>query len=153
MALNHAVWTHGTSIQVEEARNEPRPVTVNRQGSGTYLQGSLSAATNRWCHFAIPTPVMVSDKRLKVDSAILAFVANPAVSVKDMHVFDGVARISQHNNINLSGDHPFERFNVVDDSGEHPSVNQGIGISVNISFGIDNQGIWFRGAGVDFVDP
>jgi hypothetical protein len=150
MALNHAVWIHGTSIQVEVVRDQP--IDVLRQGSGTFLQ-YRQAGVNNWFHFAIPTPVIVSDKRLKVDSAMLVFNAGDAAILNDVHVFDGGARISQHNNINLTGDHPFERFNVVDDRGEHPSVSYGIGISVNIIFGIDNLGIWIRSAGVDFVDP
>ena len=74
------------------------------------------------------------------------------VFVKNVHIYDGGNEISENNGINMTGDHPFERFDVLDPNGQHHSVTFGVGISVDVGFSADNQGIDFVSAGVDFVN-
>jgi hypothetical protein len=150
-AINHAMWTHGTSVQIEYLQNIR---SIFRRGWGTVIEGNHSFPNvGNWFHFAIPTPVIVSDRRLRIRDAMLVFNTGGAgVFVKHVHVWDSNNIIARHDNLNLSGNHPFERFPIPNT----PEVRFGIGISVGVVF---SQGdpdrpnpitIEFNSAGVDF---
>jgi hypothetical protein len=51
--------------------------------------------------------------------------------IRDVHADDGPDKIAVHNNVNLSGNLGFQRFDVP----THPPVKWGIGISVGVHFG------------------
>ena len=149
--INHAMWTHGTSVQIEYLQNVRNTF---RRGWGTVIEGNHSFPNiGNWFHFAIPTPVIVSDRRLRIRQAMLVFkTGGDGVFVKSVHVWDSNNRIAAQDNLNLAGDHPFERFEVPNT----PEVRFGIGISVGVVF---SQGdpdrpnpitIEFNSAGVDF---
>ena len=65
--LVHAMWTHGTAIQVEFT--DQITGIVRR---GFHARIDARPGTN-WFHFAVPTPVIVSDRRLRIDSVMLKF--------------------------------------------------------------------------------
>jgi len=144
-AISHAMWVHGTSLQVEV----PDQIeALQRLGFFTRLTGKPNS-TN-WFHFAIPTPVIVDGDRKAVGPVILRFrTLSPQAIVRDVHIYDGEARIAAHDGVNLSGDHFFERFGVA----QSPEVLWGLGISIGVTFGggtADDRSMDFIAAGCDF---
>jgi hypothetical protein len=140
-AVSAAMWTHGTSVQVEN----PGVVNVTRYGFYTRVDGNSGAAT--WFHFAIPTTVILSDVRKQVDSVILQFESLGA-AVTNVHVYDGPAKIAVYDSMNLAGTHNSERFPVPG----KPSVFSGIGISVRVQFSTSSpRYILFKTAGADLL--
>lgn len=143
-SIAHAMWVHGTSIQIEYP---DRIEWMQRFGFFTRIRGR--ANTTNWFHFAIPTPVIVDNDRKLVGPIILRFRTGSANAVvRDVHVFDGEARIAAHNDLNLSGDHFFERFGVA----HSPPALWGIGITIGVTFGggsADERNMDFIAAGCD----
>jgi len=146
VALAHAMWTHGTSMQIEFP---DRINSVWRAGFYTQVDGELG--TENWFHFAIPTSVIVDDKRLRVGSVMVVFRTGSADAiVRDIHIYDGEQKIAEHNGVNLSGNIGFKRFDVP----THPSVKFGIGISIGVKFGTNKNAshiMKFVTAGCDFI--
>jgi hypothetical protein len=149
--LEPTMWTHGTSVQTESLQNIR---SIFRRGWGTVIEGSHSAPNvGNWFHFAIPTPAIVSDRRLRIRNAMLVFkTGGRGVFVKSIHVWDGVNIIAGRDDLNLSGNHPLETFPVPNT----PEVRFGIGISVGVVFSIGDVDapnpitIEFNAAGADF---
>jgi hypothetical protein len=106
--------------------------------------------TTNWCHFAIPTTVIVDNVRKKIGRVMLRFnTGSLNAVVRDVHVYDGENQIAKFDNVNLSTNHPFEHFDV----GGSPELQWGLGISIGVSFleGISNdRRIEFIAAGCDF---
>jgi hypothetical protein len=123
-ALSAAMWTHGTSVQVEN----PGVVNIIRFEDYTSVGGNPGGAT--WLHFAIPTPVILSDVRQQIDSLVLVFETISGATVTNVHIYDGERRIKEHNNLNLSGNWEYAVLDVP----EKPVVSWGVGISVRVSF-------------------
>ena len=106
--------------------------------------------SQNWFHFAVPTPVIVSGRRLKVGSVMLRFrTGSNDAFVRDVHVYDGERKIAQHNDINLHGDNLFKRFDVPG----NPPVQWGLGISIGVGFGVEpsSHRMEFISAGCDFI--
>ena len=142
-ALLHAMWTHGTSVQ-EEFPN--RLSLVRRLGFYSLFDGK--PGTSNWFHFAIPTPVIVSDRRLRLESIMLQFAAHKDVWVTNVHIYDGHRKIESFDNLAMTGTHLFERLDTL-----NPMVRYGIGISIGVRFGTKNvtHRIRFISAGGDFI--
>jgi len=145
MALAHAMWTHGHSMQIEYP---DRVDSVRR--AGPFVQVLAHGGSENWFHFAIPTPVIVDDSRLKADSVLVRFKCGSGdVSVGAVHVYDGEGRIAEHNNLNLHpADWDVERFQVPG----RPEIQWGVGISINVACGVESMSheIDFASAGCDF---
>jgi hypothetical protein len=143
----HAMWIHGTSIQPEWL---DRVESITRQGLHTHI--ICKPDTYNWFHFAIPTPVILSDKRLKLDSIIVTFKTGTQAPVTSVHVRDGGRDppIAVHEDISMAGDHPFERYGVPG----QPEVFFGIGIGLRVDSQSDPTQNWieFSSAGADFLD-
>lgn len=145
--LKEAMWVHGTGIEIEF------PDTVEsvwRAGFFTRIVGRPN--TTNWLHFHVPTPVIVKDRRLMVDSAMLRYrCGSPSAAVHAVHVFDGDGRIAAHDGMSRhpGGGFAFERFDVVG----KPDVRWGTGISIGVRFGggsAEARTIEFAAAGIDF---
>ena len=139
------MWVHGTSIAVE---CPDQIANMQRFGFFTRIVGKPN--TTNWFHFAIPTPVIVDNDRKEVGPVILRFRTGSANAVvRDVHIYDGEARIAAHDGVNLSGDHFFERFGVA----HSPPVLWGLGISLGVQFGggtAVQRRMDFIAAGCDF---
>jgi len=143
--IAHAMWIHGNSLQIEYP---DRVASERRTGFSGNIEGKLNS-TN-WFHFAIPTPVIVDDVRLRADSVMLRFKTYSVDAwVRDVHVYDGEKLIAAHNNVKLSKEHLFERFVVPD----KPEVQWGIGISIGVACGVESMDhhMEFFAAGCDFT--
>ena len=145
VALAEAMWTHGHSMQIEYPERIAR---VWKAGFFLELEGKPSS--NNWFHFAIPTTVIVDDRRLRVGSVMLLFDTQSSDAVvRDVHIFDGETRIAVHNGVNLSGNAGFRRFDVPN----NPPVMWGVGISIGVNFGngSGSRVMRFKSAGCDFL--
>ncbi len=142
--LAHAMWTHGTSVHEEWPHHLK---LIRRTGFCTAYEGK--PGTHNWFHFAIPTPVIVDGRRLRLDSVMLKFLAHPDVWVTNVHIFDGHVKIEAYDGLDMTGSHWFERWDVL-----NKRVRFGIGISVGVRFGTDEAKrhyIRFIAAGADFI--
>lgn len=141
--LVHACWTHGHSAHAElpEALDEQRYY-------GFYSLFRGKPDTYNWFHFAVPTPVIVDNRRLALDSVMLLFWTDPSVSVHAVHVWDANNLLKRYDGLNLTGSHWFERFDVLNNR-----VAFGIGVSVGVRFnaGHDPRRIIFGSCGGDFL--
>ena len=116
MAIAHAMWTHGHSLQIEYP---DRLNWVQRTGYSIRVQARGAAQPN-WFHFAIPTPVIVNDTRLRVGSVLIRFKSAGGAFVKAIHVYDGETKIASQDNLNLNPlQWHVERVEVPN----HPSIN------------------------------
>jgi hypothetical protein len=143
--LAHAMWVHGHSMQIE---HEERLASALRTGYGITIDGK--PGTDNWFHFAVPTPVIVDDSRLRVGSVMLVFKTMSADAVvRHVHVYDGANKIAEHNDIDLHGDAGFVRFEIPSSGG----AEFGIGISIGVSFGVESMphSMEFVAAGCDFL--
>jgi Family of unknown function (DUF6623) len=140
------MWVHGTDVHVELDDNVE---SLTRFGFFTRIVGKPN--TTNWYHFAVPTPVIVDGNRLAFARAMLRFVTGGASAiVRDVHIYDGSARIAAHDGVNLSGSQPFTKFGVP----HKPDVFFGAGISVGVTTGAgtaaQRQIDWIS-AGIDFL--
>jgi hypothetical protein len=146
VTLAYASWIHGHSMQIE---NPDRVTSVWR--AGFYISLLPAPGISTWCHFAIPTPVIINDVRLRADSVMLCFKTGCADAwINAVGVYDGSTLIAFYDKLKMSGDHPFERFAVPNT----PAVGMGIGISIGISCGVEqgdlDHSMQFIAAGCDF---
>jgi hypothetical protein len=141
--LASAMWIHGTSVEEEY----PDLLKFVRR-AGFYSEFEGKPATNNWFHFALPTPVIEDNIRLKLDSIILMFLTDPDVVVHAVHIYDGAWKIKAFDGMTLSGSHLFERFDILNNP-----VRFGIGISIGVRFGnaAGSHFVRFVSAGGDFV--
>lgn len=145
MALALASLIHGHSMHIEYP---DRLASMSRKGMHIEVVGK--PGTSNWFHFAIPTPVILNDRRLKGGSAMLSFrTLSTEATVTSVHIFGGENRIAQHSNLNMTGDHLFERFDIPGD----PDLSYAVGVSIGVSFGSGsmNHGMQFIWAGCDFL--
>ena len=144
-SLAEAMWAHGHSMQIEYPNN-----LAGVWKAGFYVQVEGKPNSDNWFHFAIPTTVIVNDKRLRVGSVMLLFetLSSDAI-VRDVHIYDGDTKIAAHNGVNKTGNPGFVRFDVP----SHPSVKWGIGISIGVHFGSGSGAkvMRFKSAGCDFI--
>jgi subtilisin family serine protease len=143
--LAHAMWTHGSNVEVE---NSGGIAAMKRTGFCGAFAGK--PGTGNWFHFAVPTPVIVEGKRLRLDSIIVMFQTDPDVTVTNIHIYDGPQKIESYDGLALSGSHLFERFDVL-----NTYARYGIGITVGVNFGKDTTKphvVKFVAAGADFMN-
>jgi hypothetical protein len=121
--------------------------------AGFFIRVIGKPNTTNWFHFHIPTPVIIKDKRLEIDSAMLRYRTGSAnAAVTNVHIFDGEGRIAAQDGLNLSptGNFTFQRF----DAPGKPDTLWGTGVTVGVRFGggTDAQRTMeFASAGIDFT--
>lgn len=143
--ISYASWIHGHSMQVEYP---DRIASEWRAGFGITVEGK--PGTTNWFHFAIPTPVIIDDVRLRADKVMLRFrTGSVDAVVRNVHVYDGERLIAEHNNLTLSKENPFAEFVVPD----RPLIFWGLGISIGVGFGVEmmDHHMDFIAAGCDFT--
>jgi len=141
----YASWIHGNSMEIEYPER-----IASQQHVGYHFEVEGNPGTSNWFHFAIPTPVIINDARLRVDAVMLRFTtASADAFVRDVHVYDGEKRIAVHDGVNLSGDNWFVKLVVPD----RPEVLWGLGISLGVGFGVEmmDHHMHFISAGCNFT--
>jgi hypothetical protein len=143
--ISYASWIHGHSMAIEYPDRLVGAVPV-----GYAFQVVGKPGTTNWFHFAIPTPVIIDDVRLQIDSIMLRFTTGSVDSfVRDVHIYDGEKRIAVHDGVYLAEENGFVRFEVP----ETPYLAWGLGISLGVGFGVEMMAhtMSFISAGGDFV--
>lgn len=144
--LEHAAWVHGLDVHVEVDANVE---SIRRYGFYTRIVGKPN--TTNWYHFAVPTPVITKGNRLAFERAMLRMVTGGrSALVRDVHIYDGEARIAAHQAVNLSGSLPFAVFGVP----HKPDVFWGAGISIGVTTGggtATERRMDLISAGIDFL--
>ena len=144
--IEQASWAHGTDLKIEVQANVE---SVRSYGFFTRVVGKPN--TTNWYHLPIPTPVITHGNRLAIARAMLRFVTGgPSATVRDVHVYDGEARIAAHQFVNLSGSQPFAVFGVA----HKPDVFWGTGISIGVTTGTGTAAerrIDVISGGIDFL--
>lgn len=145
MAISQAMWAHGHSIQPEDPA-----LAVGRVGWAGQIKHLNSQG---WYHVSIPTAVIVTDIRLRVDAALILFSTGTQGVIQSVHVYDGRTKIASNDNVAVSGVNQLERFPVRDPAGNRPSVGFGIGLSMFVTLGADPSQAWVEisAVGVDLV--
>ncbi|MEN6425812.1 MAG: DUF6623 family protein [Phycisphaerales bacterium] len=141
----YASWIHGNSMEIEY----PDRIASQRH-IGYYFEIEGKPGLTNWFHFAIPTPVLVNDARLRIKKVMLRFTtASVDAFVRDVHVYDGEKRIAVFDEVYLSGDNWFAEFVLPD----RPEVRWGLGISLGVGFGVEmmDHHMHFISAGCDFT--
>jgi hypothetical protein len=142
--LNHAMWVHGHSVEVEFPE---KLQSIARQGPFTRIVVRPGQSPN-WFHFAIPTPVIVSGRRLRLHSVILRYVTRLGSPVRNVLIFDGDTLLAAYDNLFRHGAQRFDRYLIPGS----PGVKYGIGISVNYDNGAAaDPFLEFISVGADFV--
>lgn len=145
MSLKNATWIHGTSVQFE---NHSWAARALRQGYFTTVTPSNESLSG-WVHFAIPTPVIVNNKRSKAESVMIRFTTGSHASIGAVHVWDGETAIYVRNQVSYKAD---KRGFVRDMIPNQPEVEWGTSISIFVIF--DGRGVnsWIEliGAGIEF---
>jgi hypothetical protein len=143
--IAHAMWIHGHSMQIEYP---DRLASQWRAGFSITVEGK--PGSSNWFHFAIPTPLIVNDVRLRADSIMLSFrTSSVDAIVRDVHVYDGSTVIAAHNNIKLTKENLFVRLMIPD----RPEIWVALGVSIGVSFGVEmmDHHMEFIAAGCDFM--
>jgi subtilisin family serine protease len=140
----HAIWVHGSSVAVEH----PEDLMANvKKGYYSIFEGK--PCTRNWFHYAIPSPAVVSNRRLKLDSVSIRFLAHRDVHVTNVHIYDGYRKVKAYDGLKLTGNNLFGRFDVL-----NRYVRWGIGLSVGVRFGSkmsQQHFIRFLSAGAEFI--
>lgn len=138
-----ASWTNGVAVALENSS-----WSALRQGFGTTVRPS-NESTSGWVHFAIPTPVILSNVRVKAGQALVRFSTGPQASIGAFHVYDGERKIAEQNGLHLTG-----TLQVASQQLGRPEVLWGTGISVLLSFTGTGPDAWVQliAAGIDFFD-
>ncbi|HEX7797453.1 MAG TPA: hypothetical protein VF456_23990 [Vicinamibacterales bacterium] len=130
-----------------------------RQSGGATFQGRTG--TSNWFHVPIATPVIISDKRVKLARVFVMFQCGDAsknnadlagCNVTRIDVWDGPNRIHRFGPVKLFGEHrfKFDTNNMHAMPAPHPDIFFGIELAVQVSFSMDNFPITFASAGADF---
>ena len=150
MAIAHAMWVHAHSMIIE---HPDRIASVWRAGSFGRILGR--SAQNIWVHFAVPTPVIVDDNRLRIGQALVRFRTTPSEAwVTAVHIYDGERKIAAFDGRrDAPSEWEVKRFSVTGT----PEILWGVGISINVQFHVDRAvgtepwRIDFSAAGCDFL--
>jgi hypothetical protein len=150
MPIAHAMWVHGHSMNIE---HPDRIASVWRAGFFGRIIGRSGQST--WIHFPVPTPVIVDDNRLRIESVLVRFRTTPTDAwVAAAHVYDGERKIASHDGLHdAPGAWEVKRFAVPGT----PEIRWGVGISINVQFHIDtavDADSWridFSSVGCDFL--
>ncbi len=130
MALAHSMWIHGHSMQIEDPE---RLISVQRWGPAIRVEGERGAT--HWFQFAIPTPSIVGNDRLRVEFVMLRFNLGVSTRIQQVHVYDGEKKLAELNDLPGYPEVPFGKWHTEwYQVPEHPSVSHGLGISVMVHF-------------------
>ena len=143
--ISYASWIHGHSMEIEYP---DRMASAIRRGYAYQVEGMPGTAN--WFHFAIPTPVIINDVRLQIDSIMLRMTTGSVDAfVRDVHIYDGETRIAVHDDVYLVEDNSFVRFEVPD----MPYLRWGLGLSLGVGFGVEMMAhtMNFISVGADLV--
>ncbi|MFE5689632.1 DUF6623 family protein [Streptomyces sp. NPDC056512] len=102
-----------------------------------------------WCHFSIPTPVLVANEEMYLNSASLMFSTGDQATITTVEIWHGDTSVLLKENLALQGDGRVEMFTLDD---EYPA-ERGVGIAAYMTFGpkADDSWVDFISVGAEFI--
>ena len=147
MSRKHDMWTHASSVQIENRAWEAQAL---RRGRWTRVTPSGDDNWG-WFHFAIPTPVMVDNVPLKAQSALIRFSAGPQASIVHFQVWNASEEPAIFDKVvNFTSTGKPQNFPVPLEY--RPELIAGVGISIKVNFTRRDSDAWIEliGAGIRF---
>ncbi len=149
--MKQASWVHGNAVKPQ---NEGYFLSKTYTGWGAVIQTHGA----EWCHFAIPTPVIVNGQDTSLQKVFVMFSTGGTSKVTAVHVWDGPTKIQAFDNLSIAGTHT-NALEVGNNTWEVKPVHikWGLEIAVHVDFGPPSQigvpQITFASAGADFQTP
>jgi hypothetical protein len=141
----HNLFVHGHSAEIENAADI---VLMQQKGDRVVVEGRPS--TENWLHFALPSPVMVDERRLRPGTVWLRYKTSGSASVSAIHVWDGDTRIAAVSSPSGAVENGWTKFKHDFDALKVLAAYWGLGISVGLSFGPGGGQVEVATAGCDF---
>lgn len=123
---------HGVNVHIDYSKCE-----VERNGFSSTIRPSNTDCGAIWAHFAIPTPVIVNDQRLRCNKAVIRFQSGHDTRIGAIHIFDGENPIAMFNDLNFGGPLQDAALQISD----LPEIRWGINISLNICYNFMPSGV------------
>ena len=117
-------WLHGTSVHVEY----PDRVQYIRR-AGYYAEIRQDPETANWFNFAVPTPVVHNDKKMKHSQVFVHLDVHENAKVDKVHIWDGDRCVKKYDGLGLVHQNIARTFSIP----EQP-VRHGLLISVYVEF-------------------
>lgn len=147
MAKMMSTWIHG-----QAATPESQPAEFRIWGDGAIF--TIAPGSDLWVHVALPTPVIVQDKRASLHAVHYLFATSDKNSVlQNIHIRDGEMGISQQDLPLGAGRYGKHNTQLDGDNGtqvDWDRLQWGIGLSLRF---VNEQGagrFWLTGAGADY---
>lgn len=116
---------HGVSVHIDDSECK-----VERNGFSCTIRPSSRDCEQIWAHFAIPTPVIVNDQRLRCNRVVIRFQSERYASIGTVHVFDGENPIATFDDLKFGGPLQVAALQISD----LPEIWWGINLSLKIYF-------------------
>jgi len=151
MSKKYAMWVHGHAVQPEK---EGYHISKQFAGGGA----TFRTYGAQYFHFAIPTPVLVANARVKLEKVFVFYKTTGTAKIRLIDVMEVGWRSQRVHEGYLSGDHSrsIDSHNSWSVSPPH-EMRFGLGITIRVEFGdadSANPGevpsIHFTAAGADF---
>lgn len=150
MAKMFSSWIAAHGVSVEHS-----PDRFDRKGNGVTSSvagaGTGSGPFNNYFHIAIPTPVIVEDRRATLHAVHYLFNVRGDAWLSEVHVFDGPSEIiPAHMNLHVQGNHSggLDADNGVEVNRD--GIAWGIGLTLKFVANNRNADVFFTGFGADF---
>jgi hypothetical protein len=122
-----------------------------REGFGVTFRGR--GGRFNWFHFAIPTPVITRDSRVRLRQVFVLYRIDTWALIRGVLVWDGPGRrVAVYDNLANTGDHQWwldSQNTFIANNPANPMIYLGVGVSVGIEFGSDAN-VKFTSVGADF---
>jgi len=140
--LVHAAWVHGVGLILED-----KSWSADNAGWGNVIYPSNTSRSG-WVHFAIPTPVIVEDRRLTPTQVGLRVATGSKATITQIVAHDGEKQIAAFTGLKLTGSLNTYYYQIP----SPPQVLWGTEISVLVTFSDRSSDAWaeFVSAGIDF---
>ncbi|QGU00237.1 hypothetical protein SYNTR_1643 [Candidatus Syntrophocurvum alkaliphilum] len=139
-----SLWIHGHSLEVKYPE---RLLSIQRTNAYALIEGQ--PGTTNWFQFAIPSPVIMDNKQLKIAAVFIRFkTQSENVYIKAVNLYDGETLIEK-----FDFHHTQQDFDTIRIDPALVALNWGLGVSVNVAFNeqADPATIAFSAAGCNFI--
>ena len=95
--LAQAMWTHGVGLLLQD-----KSWSIDRSIFGGSVQPSNTSLAG-WVHLAIPTTVIVNDRRLETRQSGIRVATGPKATITAVRVQDGETELVENDGLTISG--------------------------------------------------
>ena len=141
--LAYAAWTNSHTAFVEAPER-----LVSEQAIGAYTRYTGQSGSENQLHIAIPTPVIIAERRISVGSALIRYRLGEGARITRVWLYDGERQLAVFPPAEATaGEWRLDRFHVATE----PEIYWGVSITLELSFAASGY-LDFAAAGTDFID-